>query len=453
MALVSPGVDVSITDESQYAPNSVSTVPLVIVASAENKLTPQGTVATGTLAANAGDLYVLTSQRDVVNFFGTPTFYTDTSGTPIHGYELNEYGLQTAYSLLGTTSRAYVLRADIDLGELIGKNTRPTSAPADMTYWLETHTTRFGIFKWDSTDQEFDLVAPIVITKTTDLTGGVPLASIGTVGSYAVVGTNVALPTYYKNTDNNWVLVGSTVWMNSIPSVTSGTTNPTLTASESIEINGTVVTLTGATVTTLATDITNASISGITASASSGKLQIFIDDTAASDGSTTDGAMIIANDTGTPLADLEITAGTYYRPAVAQASHTNIPQWKSGDSAPRPSQSVWVKTTAVNNGASFAVKRYNTLTNAWELVSAPLYENDQSANAVYDPLRGGSGIPVGSVYVQYDVSANDTVTYKVFDRDKTGNTTVTGSSTSPTLVLGESFSISASVPKSTTMPA
>ena len=453
MALVSPGVDVSITDESQYAPNSVSTVPLVIVASAENKLTPQGTVATGTLAANAGDLYVLTSQRDVVNFFGTPTFYTDTSGTPIHGYELNEYGLQTAYSLLGTTSRAYVLRADIDLGELIGKNTRPTSAPADMTYWLETHTTRFGIFKWDSTDQEFDLVAPIVITKTTDLTGGVPLASIGTVGSYAVVGTNVALPTYYKNTDNNWVLVGSTVWMNSIPSVTSGTTNPTLTASESIEINGTVVTLTGATVTTLATDITNASISGITASASSGKLQIFIDDTAASDGSTTDGAMIIANDTGTPLADLEITAGTYYRPAVAQASHTNIPQWKSGDSAPRPSQSVWVKTTAVNNGASFAVKRYNTLTNAWELVSAPLYENDQSANAVYDPLRGGSSIPVGSVYVQYDVSANDTVTYKVFDRDKTGNTTVTGSSTSPTLVLGESFSISASVPKSTTMPA
>lgn len=453
MALVSPGVDVSITDESQYAPNSVSTVPLVIVASAENKSTPQGTVASGTLAANAGDLYVLTSQRDVVNFFGTPTFYTDTSGTPIHGYELNEYGLQTVYSLLGTTSRAYVLRADIDLGELIGASNRPTSDPKDMTYWLETGTTRFGIFKWDSTDQEFDIVTPIVITEAANLSGGVPLASIGSVGSYAVVGTNAALPTYYKNRDNDWVLVGSTDWMNSIPAVTSGNTNPTMTASESIEINGTVVTLTGTTVTTTAADINNASITGITAGVTAGKLEIFIDNTAASDGSTADGAMIIANDTGTPLTDLDITAGTYYRPAVQQSAHTSVPQWKTADSQSRPSQSIWVKTTAVNNGASFAVKRYNSLTSNWELISAPLYENDQSANAVYDPLRGGAGIPVGSVYVQYDVSVNDTVTYKVFDRLVTGATTVTGSNTSPTMEIGESFSISYSTPNSSTMSA
>ena len=453
MALVSPGVDVSITDESQYAPNSVSTVPLVIVASAENKTTPQGTVASGTLAANAGDLYVLTSQRDVVNFFGTPTFYTNTSGTPIHGYELNEYGLQTVYSLLGTTSRAYVLRADVDLGELIGTSSRPEAAPLDMTYWLDTATTRFGIFKWDSTDQEFDLVTPIVITNTADLSGGVPSASIGIVGSYAVNGTQSAMPTYYKNSSNNWVLVGSTAWMNSIPAVTSGATNPALTSSESIEINGTIVTLTGTTVTTTASDIVNAGISGITASAVSGKLQIFIDNTAASDGSTVDGAMIISNDTGTPLADLQITAGTYYRPIVQQSAHTSIPQWKTGDSQSRPSQSVWVKTTAVNNGASFSVKRYNALTSAWELVSAPLYENGQSANSVLDPLRGGSGIPAGTVFVQYDSTEGDIVTYKVFDRLATGTVTVTGSTLTPTLVIGESFSISASAIGSSTMPS
>jgi hypothetical protein len=157
MALVSPGVEVSITDESQYSPTAVSTVPLVVVATAENKTNPHGIVASGTLAANAGDLYLLTSQRDVVNFFGTPTFYTNTNGTPIHGYELNEYGLQTAYSLLGSTSRAYVLRADVDLGELIGLSSRPTADPADMTYWLDTASTRFGIFSWNSTDQAFDL--------------------------------------------------------------------------------------------------------------------------------------------------------------------------------------------------------------------------------------------------------------------------------------------------------
>ena len=451
MALVSPGVEVSITDESQYAPTAASTVPLVVVATAENKTTPQGTVAEGTLAANAGDLYVLTSQRDVVNFFGVPSFYTDTSGTPIHGYELNEYGLQTVYSLLGTTSRAYVIRADVDLGELIGLSSRPQADPADMTYWLDTGSTRFGIFAWNSTDQEFGLITPIVITSADDLSGGVPAASIGTVGSYAVVGTNAALPTYYKNRDNDWVLVGSADWMNSIPSVTSSNTNPTMTASESIQINGTIVTLTGATVTTTASDINGASITGITAGVTSGKLEIFIDNTAASDGSTTDGAMIIANDTGTPLADLGITAGTYYRPAVQQSAHTSVPQWKSGDSQSRPSQSIWVKTTAVNNGASFAVKRYSSLTSSWQLLSAPLYENDASANATLDSLRGGSGIALGTVYVQYDVSENDTVTYKVFDRDATGATTVTGTETSPTTVIGESFSISYSTPGSTAM--
>lgn len=451
MALVSPGVEVSITDESQYAPSAVSTVPLVIVASAENKVTPQGTVASGTLKDNAGDLYVLTSQRDVVNFFGTPTFYTDTAGTPIHGYELNEYGLQTVYSLLGTTSRAYVVRADIDLAELAGLSSRPTAAPDDMTYWLDANTTRFGIFKWDSTDQEFDIVNPILITNATDLSAGVPKSSIGSVGSYAVVGTNVAMPTYYKNKDNDWVLVGSTDWMNSIASVISANTNPALTSSESIEINGTVVTLTGTTVTALASDINDASISGITAGTNNGKLEIFIDDTAASDGSTTDGAMIITNDTGTPLADLGITAGTYYRPAVQQSTHTNTPQWKAADSQSRPSQSVWVKTTSVNNGASFAVKRYNSLTSSWELLSAPLYENDQSANAAYDAVRGGSGIATGTVYVQYDVSANDTATYKVFDRLTTGATIVTGSATSPTTTSGESFSISYSTPGNTAM--
>ena len=453
MALVSPGVEVSITDESQYSPTAVSTVPLVVVATAENKTTPAGTVASGTLAANAGDLYVLTSQRDVVNFFGVPSFYTNTSGTPIHGYELNEYGLQTVYSLLGTTSRAYVVRADVDLGELVSLSSRPTSDPADLTYWLDTTATRFGIFSWNATTQAFDLKTPTVITSTDDLSGGVPKASIGTVGSYAVVGTNVALPTYYKNRSNDWVLVGSTAWMNSIPSVTSGETNPTLTASEAISINGTTVTLTGTTVTTLAADINGQSITGITAGVTSGKLEIFIDNTAASDGSTTDGAMIIANDTGTPLTDLGITAGTYYRPAVQQSAHTSVPQWKSSDSQSRPSQSIWVKTTSVNNGASFAVKRYNSLTSAWQLLSAPLYENDQSANKTYDATNGGSAIAVGTVYVQYDVSENDTVTYKVFDRLATGATTVTGTETSPAVVIGESFSISYSSPNSTAMSA
>ena len=90
MALTSPGVEVTIIDESQYLPAAIGSVPLVVIATAQNKANASGTgVAVGTTAANAGKLYQVTSQRDLVNLYGTPFFYTTTAGTPIQGYELN----------------------------------------------------------------------------------------------------------------------------------------------------------------------------------------------------------------------------------------------------------------------------------------------------------------------------------------------------------------------------
>lgn len=446
MALVSPGVEVTVIDESQYAPTAAATVPLVVVATAANKETPQGTIAEGTLPANAGDLYVLTSQRDVLNFFGTPSFYTDTNNTPIHGYELNEYGLQTAYSLLGSTSRAYVIRADIDLGQLVGLSGRPLADPADMTYWLDLTPTRWGIFQWDQYSQEFTAAVPIVITDPDDLSGGVPKSSIGSFGTYAVVATGLLLAVYVKNRSNAWVLVGSEAWMNSVAAVASNFINPTLVALDTIEINNTIVALTGVTIESLASDINGAVISGVSADVVSGRLEIYANSLAASDGSTVDGAVTIAQVSGTTLDLLGIAAGTYYRAAVQQSPHTSVPQWKANDGEPRPLGSVWVKTTAVNFGASFSVKRYNELTGNWQLLSAPLYATDAAANKAFDPLRGGSGIPVGSVYVQYDIEANSSVSYKVFDRVKTGVTMVTGTELAPVMTPTDEFEISLSYP-------
>ena len=444
MALVSPGVEVSVIDESTYSSSAASTVPLVVVATASNKTTPSGTVATGTLAANAGDLYILTSQRDVVNFFGTPSFYTDTNNNPIHGYELNEYGLQTVYSLLGTTSRAYVIRANIDLGQLVGLSSRPQADPADMTYWLNIKESSFGVFEWNSTTQKFTTVPIIKIESTDDLSGGVPKDSLGAIGSYAVVGTNRSLPLYKKDNTNTWVLVGSTNWMNSTPTIISSNVSPTVTAAESIRINTTVVTMTGTSVTQVAADINTAAITGVTASVYQNRLNIFADSTATSDGSTADGAIAIANDSGTPLTDLGITAGTYYRPAVQQSAHTSVPEWKSTDTSPRPAGSIWVKTTAANGGASFDLKRYDALKGVWSKVTAPIYENDQSAIFALDKTGGGKNIGINSTYIQYYVSENNTVTYKVFDRAASGATTVTGSVEGATFTAAETFTISAS---------
>ena len=60
--LVSPGVQVTVTDESQYLPAATNSVPLIVLATAQNKLSADGTgVAKGTLAVNADKLFLATS--------------------------------------------------------------------------------------------------------------------------------------------------------------------------------------------------------------------------------------------------------------------------------------------------------------------------------------------------------------------------------------------------------
>ena len=133
--LSSPGVSVTVIDESFYTPAAPGTTPLIIVTSEESKQNGAGTgIAAGTLKANAGQVYLLTSQKDLADTFGTPVFKTDANNNPIHAGEQNEYGLQAAYSYLGVSNRAFVVRADIDLGQLDATGTAPTGDAADGTY-------------------------------------------------------------------------------------------------------------------------------------------------------------------------------------------------------------------------------------------------------------------------------------------------------------------------------
>jgi hypothetical protein len=144
MALLSPGVEVTVIDESQYLPAATNSVPYFLIATAQNKISGTGAgVAAGTLQANTNKVYTITSQRDLSATFGVPFFYKTTAGTPINGYELNEYGLLAAYSALGTTNRAFVQRVDIDLAELTASLVRPTGAPDNGTYWLDTANTQW----------------------------------------------------------------------------------------------------------------------------------------------------------------------------------------------------------------------------------------------------------------------------------------------------------------------
>lgn len=471
MALVSPGIEVTIIDESNYIPAATNSVPYILIATAQNKVSGAGVgVAAGTLAANAGNVYLITSQRDLAATFGTPFFYKTSDGTPINGYELNEYGLLAAYSALGISNRAYIQRADIDLSELTATLIRPTGAPNADTYWLDTTDTSWGLFQWNSTTGAFTVQTPIVITNSAQLTAGIPSQSVGSIGDYAVVATNASNPIYYKSAGNSeagvgantWVLVGSNAWKNSWPTAQgSNSITTTLTTGNTLNINGTTITVPVApnnTLSGLVAAINSAAINGITALVdSSNRINIYADGSATSDSSSGDGGVVDIDPTLSTaglLTTLGLEGIIYYAPALQQSPNYTVPRWRSTDSEPRPTGAVWNMITAVNQGAQIVVKRYDATLGIFVTETAPIYQNDQSANNALDSSGGGRNIALETLYVQYDTSPEETsggsgiynnvATFKVFERSSTGATVTTGDTTSPSFTSGNSFTISTS---------
>jgi len=112
--LVSPGVSVSVTNESFFIPATAPTVPLFFVATRSGKLQTDGvTPAAGTLEANV--VRTVTSLSQSLELYGIPFFHNDVSGNEFHGDCRNEYGLLALNNFLAAGNIAYVVRADIDL--------------------------------------------------------------------------------------------------------------------------------------------------------------------------------------------------------------------------------------------------------------------------------------------------------------------------------------------------
>lgn len=438
MALVSPGIEVKVVDESQYASTAVGTVPMLVIATASNKNDPTSTgVASGTAKVNAEKTYLIGSQRELVSTFGEPTFYKSTSGTALHGYEQNEYGLMAAYSLLGASNRAYVVRADVDLGELTGQSGRPTAKPANGTHWLDTSKTKWGIFEWNATTQAFVNKVPTVITDTNSVVAGVPIASIGKAGDYAVDATTTN-NTVSVRTATGWKALGTSNWYASVPTIQGTASGGTVSNGDSITINGSTVSSTGTTYTQFASDINTAAITGVTAALVNGKIEIYGDSTAASN------QIVIANVSGTLLTDIGITAKTYNVISVVQQPHTSVPAWKTADATAAPSGSVWVKTTSPNNGAKFDVSEYSTTLAKFVAKTVNVYRGDRHALYGLDSIGGGLNIEAGTVYAHAFTNSSGFTLYKLYERKVKGATVVTGTATAPTFVVGDAFTITSS---------
>ena len=499
MALVSPGIQISINDQSQYVNSNVGSVPLVVLATAQDKIY-NGSIATGTTKANAGKLLAFTSQRDLINQMGTPSFQTSSSGTPVNGSETNEYGLLASYSALGLSNQLFAIRADIDLNQLIGTSVRPVAMPTDGTYWLDAPNTEWGLNILGSTSFSL-LTNTLIVTAPSEVAyqtiNGtanvpVPVSSIGNPGGFAIScvkpdGSNsTSLRLFYKKTVNSyntstpgassttpantWVEVGSIDWQQSLP-VTTGTLFPTsIVNGSTLTINQITVTTSGsATVSGLAASINSASIPGVVAGVSSyNQLMLFVTSDAKSNNITVDGKMIITDGTNTPLAlcGVKPSSGTnnnattlnptggYYCPYLFYGDYASQPSggWLETDAQPRPQGSIWWKTSATGGGWSPALKKYNAATGQFVSITAPMYVGQATAIYDLDPIGGGVNIPHGQIISSYNIS--DT-TYNMlrFFEQKAAITTVatTGLTTFSSSNIGNVMTLAITKPGSSAL--
>ena len=452
--LQSPGVSVTVIDESFYTPAAPGTVPLIVVATKENKQNGSATgTAPGTLKANAGQVYLLTSQRDLSDTFGTPIFQTDANNNPIHAGELNEYGLQAAYSYLGVSNSAFVVRADINLAQLEKTTDIPSGLPANGTTWIDTTDTQFGVFEWNSSPasslggQSFTVQKPAVITDNSLLDQyGTPKTSFGAIGSYAIVAVSSLMKLWFKKPATTevspvaWVEVGSSEWVSSWPTAKGTVLSSAVTLvgsgqnADVFQINGQIInnvtTLAGL-VTKINTGGTNgaALVDGISAVInSSNKLEIY----------STGIDIVLA---GSSVSKVGLSTGVYLAPALSIAPHTQIPSYKATSNPTTingiPSGSIWIKTTTPNAGAHWVINRYNSLSNTWETISAPLYANNATAIKEMDPTAGGNKLPINTLYLKYNdseatvqensVSYPNYADFKLYRRSAVGATTITSS--------------------------
>lgn len=510
MALVSPGLEITVTDESQYLPSAVGTIPFVLVATAENKVI-NGTVAPGTIKSNLGKIYGISSQRELAANFGLPRFRRSSAGTPLHGNELNEYGLMAAYSALGLGNRIWVVRADVDLDDLVGTTVRPIGESPDGTIWFDTGSTEFGLFEYNSDSNTFSKVTPRIIDNTADCVPGTtqPRSSIGSIGEYAVIVFDSNNYVYYKDSTNTWVPVGDSVqWSDSIPVVKSTTSSVNIPAGSEFVLNGqTFVVQNDITSMSVLAQTLNQAVTGVTASVNSaGRLEVFADPTATNGTltgvcefgastiadvtagnfvagrsytitvvGTTDFTLIGAasNTVGTAFVATGVGAGTgeaapdvendlssvgisnivYGKATISYGSYASVPAWSAFDPVARPTGSIWVKTSAQGGGANFIVKKYSSSLSSWNTLATPLYASGHEALFRLDATGGGAGIAAGSAFVKYDTSnTNGRVSFAIYTLSSKGQTKVTGTTvpSSSTFRSGDTFTVTVSVPGTAT---
>jgi hypothetical protein len=427
--LVSPGVQITVVDDSFYVSGGQSTVPLIFIGTHEYKVQPNGTsVALGTLPENANTLYLITSQRELLQTFGNPVFYSQ-DGTPQNGYELNEYGLHAAYQYLGTSNTAYVIRAPIDYTQLRPTTVPPVGEPIGGTYWLNTSTSSWGVFMangstalgaaWNSmpvspivefSNLEYDVISSAGFADTvTPVTfggiltiNGVGIAITSGVDSLASIAANIT--SAFDGVTAVAVVTAEARFISGIPA--SGTT-------ASVPGQYYLVLRQSNTTTLLEVDPDSTTQSGLNfPMAASASVAAYLTPIRTFGATGSFAVITLENDNVIFQKLLNVPVGVSANTIQPMWFMVGSPAWSlaAGNNnqlfyAPHnqiPTATtvgnVWIKTTIYNAGVNLGISSYNASTGTWQPITAPYY-----ASTVIADVAFGVNKVVGSTFILYNV--------------------------------------------------
>lgn len=405
--LISPGVDVQVIDESFYASAGLGTVPLIILATAANKASSSGAgIAPYSVPSQAGKLFLATSQRELIQNFGTPTFQS-VQGTALHGHELNEYGLLAAYQFLGISNRAYVMRAPIDLAELEPSVAAPVSAPDDGQLWLDLNETNFGVFQSNGDPHIGRAWVPQPVHAIVDgqvdesVSPPAPLSTIGHEGDFAVV-TCWCNNLVFEKLDGQWVAIGTPAWKAQRYTQAMGTVaNPTITdLAQKLIINGVEVEFTELAGVAQVAPVDLATIANIIAEKAIPNIMVSVYNNRLRVQGTDGGDLEISGDAA-PVLGLSSKAGV-------RVHFTNDMQYP----AEHVAGDVWIKGSVPNRGADWMVKMWDN--GRWVRMQTPFYPynptlTDEEAAKDSAAMAGYNSRPsLGQLYVGVGVDADST---------------------------------------------
>lgn len=436
MALNSPGVEVSLINNTAYPQVDAGTVPLIILATAENKLNAAGTgTAIATAKVNAGKLVLSSTRQELAELYGDASFTVDSMGNPVHASETSEYGLQAAYSYAGVAGSTYTLRADIDLNSLIPAANEPVGSPNDGTFWLNPKDSRFGLYEWKSNKMTPKTVEYI---ENEDLIEGVigsrrPKDFYGARGSYAVITdeiNNTTVLKFYWKCDfksyNFWYRIGGDSWVDrvggyypiistdaSVSSTTDIRVND-VTASPNISVfikytNGTVAVVkyeytmkTGANAVNLYSDF----FDGLNALSIPYGVKFYLgtDNTFEIYATrTTDSANLRVKSVGIYkdssdddlLKSIKLEEGEYFASVYEVSPHFSVPTFGNG-------LSVWFNTSMSNGGTIISSKIYDEIASRWINKNCQLSESSEGLFGYSSSFAGGLYYPYNDLALVLD---------------------------------------------------